>query len=75
MFQIDEDDDDGDSFAPTKPGGMFQPPNKGKAGMPAFLQDEDDDEEFVPKMRPPTLPSIGGKTLPGLALPQIPGSK
>lgn len=52
LFAIDEEDEDfRDSFVPASKGNMFGQANKGGKAMKNFLDEEEEEEEFVPKAR------------------------
>ena len=59
LFSIDDDeDDDKPSFMSGKPAGGFQPPAPAKSKVANFLDEDDDEEGFIPKIKPPTAPSM-----------------
>ena len=52
LFSIDDDEDEKPSFMNSKQG--FKPPAPAKSKVDNFLDEDDDDEGFIPKIKAPT---------------------
>jgi hypothetical protein len=79
LFSIDDDDeDDKPSFMSNNYGGSSKPLAPQKSKVANFLDEDDDDEGFIPKIKaptaPPSLPTMPGANK-GLPMPPAPMSK